>query len=103
MQQPADVDFCSITIDGSLDNDILQQRLHTVLKQREELQQIETELRAQLIARSEIMGLQSSYDSQIKEHINANVNLQVCFLNFTNLVIHMELRFICLNFDITGL
>lgn len=75
------MDFCSITIDGSLDNDILQQRLHSVMKQREELQQLETELQAQLIARSEIVGLQNSYDSQIKEHVNANVKIQVCFGN----------------------
>ncbi|KAL0317937.1 UNVERIFIED_CONTAM: hypothetical protein Sangu_2208000 [Sesamum angustifolium] len=71
-----DVDFCSITIDGGLDNDILQQRLHSVAKQREELQQVEIELRAQFIARSEIMGLQNTFDAQIKEHANATVKLQ---------------------------
>ena len=37
-REPLDVDFCSITIDGSLDNDILQQRLHTIAHQMEELQ-----------------------------------------------------------------
>lgn len=78
MQQPADVDFCSITIDGSMDNE-LQQRLHSVVKQKEELQHIETELRAEIIARSQIIALQSTYDSQMKEHVNANVKLQVCF------------------------
>ncbi|KAK4431275.1 hypothetical protein Salat_0889600 [Sesamum alatum] len=75
-REPLDVDFCSITIDGGLDNDILQQRLHSVAKQREELQQMEIELRAQFIARSEIMGLQNTFDAQIKEHANATVNLQ---------------------------
>lgn len=73
-----DVDFCSITIDGSLDNDILQQRLHSVVKQRDELQQMEIDLRAQLIARSEIMEMQNTYDSQLKEHASVNVKLQVC-------------------------
>ncbi|KAL0321606.1 UNVERIFIED_CONTAM: hypothetical protein Scaly_2457000 [Sesamum calycinum] len=75
-REPLDVDFCSITIDGGLDNDILQQRLHSVAKQREELQQVEIELRAQFIARSEIMGLQNTFDAQIKEHANATVKLQ---------------------------
>ncbi|KAL0299737.1 UNVERIFIED_CONTAM: hypothetical protein Sradi_6633500 [Sesamum radiatum] len=75
-REPLDVDFCSITIDGGLDNDILQQRLHSVAKQREELQQVEIELRAQFIARSEIMGLQNTFDTQIKEHANATVKLQ---------------------------
>lgn len=83
VQQPADVDFCSITIDASMDNE-LQQRLRSVVKQKEELQHIETELRAELIARSQIISLQSTYDSQIKEHVNANVKLQVCSLkNYT--------------------
>ena len=77
-REPADVDFCSITIDGSLDNDILQQRLHSVVKQRDELQQMEIDLRAQLIARSEIMEMQNTYDSQLEEHASVNVELQVC-------------------------
>ncbi|KAI3457950.1 hypothetical protein Pfo_014613 [Paulownia fortunei] len=75
-REPLDVDFCSITIDGGLDNDILQQRLHTLVKQREELQNMEIELRAQFIARSEIVGLQNTFDAQIKEHANATAKLQ---------------------------
>ncbi|XP_052187220.1 uncharacterized protein LOC127797989 isoform X2 [Diospyros lotus] len=75
-REPADVDFCSITIDGSSDNDILQQRLHNVAGQREELQQMEIDLRAQIIARSEILEVQKDFDAQIKEHKNANVKLQ---------------------------
>lgn len=74
---PLDVDFCSITVDGGLDNGILQQRFHNVAKQREELQNVEIELRAQVIARSEIVGLQNRFDAQIKEHSNANMKLQV--------------------------
>ncbi|KAK9291458.1 hypothetical protein L1049_019406 [Liquidambar formosana] len=75
-REPLDVDFCSITIDGSLDNDILQQRLHTVIRQREELQQMEIDLRAQVIARSEIIEMQNSFDAQMKEHADAAVKLQ---------------------------
>lgn len=73
---PADVDFCSITVDGSLDNDPLQHRLSTVAKQREELQRMETELRAQLIAKSEILEMRNSFDAQVKEQANANAKLQ---------------------------
>ena len=76
-REPLDVDFCSITIDGSLDNDVLQQRLHNVARQREEMQQIEIELRAQIIARSEIIEMQNSFDAQMKEHVNAAAKLQV--------------------------
>ena len=77
---PADGDFWSITIDGSLDNETWQQRMHSVVKQREELQQMETELRAQLIARGEIMEMRSTYDAHIKEHENAKIKLQVSCL-----------------------
>ncbi|KAL3653690.1 hypothetical protein CASFOL_003371 [Castilleja foliolosa] len=73
---PLDVDFCSITIDGDLDNDILQQQIHNLSKQREEYQNMEIEFRAQAIARSEIVGLQNRFDAQIKEHSNATLKLQ---------------------------
>lgn len=72
-----DVDFCSITIDGDLDNNILQQRLHALAKQREELQHMEIELRVQNIVRSEIVRVQNTFEAQIKERANANVKLQV--------------------------
>ncbi|XP_051142372.1 uncharacterized protein LOC127259233 isoform X2 [Andrographis paniculata] len=75
-REPLDVDFCSINIDGGLDSDILQQRLHTVVKQREELQQIEVDLRAQVIAKSEIVGLRNTIEAEIKEHANAIHNFQ---------------------------
>lgn len=80
MQQgrgPLDVDFCSITVDGALDNDIMQQRIHNVARQREELEHVEIELRAQMIARSEIMEMQNSFDAQLKEQANAVTKLQV--------------------------
>nr|GMC62889.1 uncharacterized protein LOC109150067 isoform X2 [Ipomoea batatas]GMC64694.1 uncharacterized protein LOC109150067 isoform X2 [Ipomoea batatas] len=75
-REPADVDFCSITIDGNLDNDLLQQRLHTVVKQREELQHMEIELRAQIITRSEIIEMRNAFDAEVKEQANANMKLQ---------------------------
>ncbi|GFP88764.1 hypothetical protein PHJA_001020100 [Phtheirospermum japonicum] len=75
-REPLDVDFCSITIDGGLDNDILQQQIHNVSKQREEYQNMEIEFRAQAIARSEIVGLQNRFDAQLKEHSNATLKLQ---------------------------
>ncbi|XVE64473.1 hypothetical protein DITRI_Ditri07aG0103600 [Diplodiscus trichospermus] len=75
-REPADVDFCSITVDGSLDDDILQQRIHNVTRQREEIQQMEVELRAQAIARSRILEMQSSCDAKIKAHSNAAAKLE---------------------------
>ncbi|XVF12744.1 hypothetical protein REPUB_Repub08aG0145900 [Reevesia pubescens] len=75
-REPADVDFCSITVDVSLDDDILQQRIHNVTRQREELQQMEVELRAQAIARSRILEMQSSCDAKIKAHANTAAKLE---------------------------
>uniref|UniRef100_A0A7N0U3N7 Uncharacterized protein n=1 Tax=Kalanchoe fedtschenkoi TaxID=63787 RepID=A0A7N0U3N7_KALFE len=75
-REPADVDFCSITIDGGMQNDILQQRLNHVSRQREELQQMEVELRAQVIVRTEIMDMQNRFEAQVKEHANNAALLQ---------------------------
>ncbi|XP_075513310.1 uncharacterized protein LOC142548709 isoform X1 [Primulina tabacum] len=75
-RESMNVDFCSITIDRGLDNNVLQQRLQTVAKQREELQHIEIELRGQLVGSSKILELQNTYDAQIHEHVNANIKLQ---------------------------
>ncbi|CAI8598582.1 unnamed protein product [Vicia faba] len=69
-REPVDVDFCSITMDGTLDNDILQQQIHTVVRQRHEILQMEIELKAQIIARSEMMEMRSTFDAQLKEHAN---------------------------------
>lgn len=74
--RPLEVDFCSLTIDNSPNNDLLQQRLHNISRQREELQQMEIELRAQTIARSEILELQKSFDTQMKEHANTALKLK---------------------------
>ncbi|XXG68087.1 hypothetical protein AAC387_Pa06g1260 [Persea americana] len=71
--EPLEVDFCAITIEGSgnLNNDLLN-----ISRRREELQQMEIELRAQVIARSEILEMQKSFDAQIKEQANTNSKLK---------------------------
>ncbi|KAG4172022.1 hypothetical protein ERO13_A12G247000v2 [Gossypium hirsutum] len=74
--EPADADFFPITVDGSLDDDILQQRIHDVARQREQLQQMEVELRAQAIARSRVLEMQSRYDAEIKAHANTAAKLE---------------------------
>ncbi|XP_006845533.2 uncharacterized protein LOC18435425 isoform X1 [Amborella trichopoda] len=73
---PLDVDFCSITIDNVPNGDPLQQRLHDISTQREELQQMEIDLRAEFIARSEIMEMRKSFDAQLKEHANNAAKLK---------------------------
>ncbi|XP_022722881.1 uncharacterized protein LOC111279993 isoform X4 [Durio zibethinus] len=75
-REPDDVNFCSNMVDGSLDDDILQQRIHDVARQREELQQMEVELRAQAIARSRILEIQSKCGAEIKAHANAASKLE---------------------------
>lgn len=49
----------------------------TMLLDREELEHVEIELRAQMIAKSEIMEMQNSFDAQLKEQANAVTKLQV--------------------------
>ena len=63
------------SVNGGSDHEL---RLDDVVKQREQLQHLEVNLKARLIARSEVMGMQEHFDSQIKEHITASVKLQVC-------------------------
>ncbi|CAH9140850.1 unnamed protein product [Cuscuta epithymum] len=75
-REPADVDFGSTSVDENLDNDLLQQRLHSVVKQRDELQRMEIDLRAQIITRSEIMELRKVFDAKVKEQANTNMKLQ---------------------------
>ncbi|XP_031382843.1 uncharacterized protein LOC116197000 isoform X2 [Punica granatum] len=75
-REPLDVDFSSITMDGTSENDYLQQRLHAVARQREDLQQMEIDLRARMIARSEITSIRNSFEAQVKEHADAVVKLQ---------------------------
>ncbi|CAL0327510.1 unnamed protein product [Lupinus luteus] len=75
-REPLDVDFRSLSVDGTLDNDVLQQQLHNVVRQREEVLQVEIELKAQVIARTEIMEMRSTFDAQLKEHANNASKLQ---------------------------
>ncbi|XWS38038.1 hypothetical protein CRYUN_Cryun19dG0096700 [Craigia yunnanensis] len=49
---------------------IYEQQVHNITRQREELQQMEVELRARAIARSRILEMQSSCDAKIKSHAN---------------------------------
>ncbi|GMH08835.1 hypothetical protein Nepgr_010675 [Nepenthes gracilis] len=72
------VDFSSIQMDGigGLDDGMLQQRIHDLGRQREELQQVEIELRAQMIARLQIREMQHNFDAQIKEQTNVTTKLQ---------------------------
>ncbi|THU54050.1 hypothetical protein C4D60_Mb10t20930 [Musa balbisiana] len=73
------VDYCAITIDtddAELNGDILQQKLQEIMRQREELQQMEIELQARAIARSEILEVQNSFEVQLKEHMNINADLK---------------------------
>ncbi|KAL5230373.1 hypothetical protein ABZP36_029149 [Zizania latifolia] len=72
------LDDCSIAIDGSggLSEDIIQQRLQSIVRQREELQQVEMELRAQVIAHPQIIEAQRSFEAAAKEHVAAASKLK---------------------------
>ncbi|KAK9050402.1 hypothetical protein SSX86_030628, partial [Deinandra increscens subsp. villosa] len=70
-REPVNAEF--FTIDGVSDHEL---HLDEVVKQREQLQHLEVNLKARLIARSEVIGIQERFESQIKEHITSNVNLQ---------------------------
>ncbi|KAF5801258.1 hypothetical protein HanRHA438_Chr06g0255251 [Helianthus annuus] len=69
--ETVNVDYFSV--DGVSDHEL---HLDEVVKQREELQHLEVNLKARLIARSEVTGIHERFDSQIKEHITSNVKLQ---------------------------
>ncbi|KAK9994869.1 hypothetical protein SO802_024572 [Lithocarpus litseifolius] len=75
-REPLDVSYCSMAVDGGLNDELLPQRLHNLARQREELQRMEIEIKAQLISRSEIVELQTIFDARIKEHANATAKLQ---------------------------
>ncbi|KAK4784494.1 hypothetical protein SAY86_018862 [Trapa natans] len=75
-RESLDMDFASVTTNGGPDNDFLQQRLHDIVRQREELQQMEIDVRAQMITKSEITAIRNSFQVQVKEHADAFVKLQ---------------------------
>ncbi|CAK9256750.1 unnamed protein product [Sphagnum jensenii] len=56
--------------------EVLEQRLHDIATQREQLQQAEVELRACFIARSEVIQMQNTFDEQSKQHSHIVVDLQ---------------------------
>eukprot|EP00249_Psilotum_nudum_P024733 c29279_g1_i1 orf=728-4054(-) len=68
----------SLSVDCSQENrdEVLQQRLHEIIRQREQLQNMEVELKAQFIARVEISRLQSGFDEKAKQHAAIVANLQ---------------------------
>lgn len=65
--------------DGFSSSEMLQQQILNVSRKKGELQQLEIELRAQMIARHEIMEIQSNYESQFTEYANASARMQVRF------------------------
>ncbi|KAE8728900.1 hypothetical protein F3Y22_tig00004045pilonHSYRG00026 [Hibiscus syriacus] len=75
--EPADADFFQITVNGNLDDDILQRRIHDVTRQREAFQQMDIELQAQAIARSTILEMQRSCDAKIEAHANTAAKVEV--------------------------
>ncbi|KAL6900672.1 hypothetical protein ACP4OV_005348 [Aristida adscensionis] len=87
-------DFCSITIDGSrgLSEDILQQRLQSVVRQREELQQVEIELRAQAIAHPQIIEAQRSFQAAAKEHVAAAAKLKDQLHEREQYILELEMK-----------
>ncbi|CAA0409582.1 unnamed protein product [Arabidopsis thaliana] len=62
--------------DGYSNSEMLQQQILNVSRKKGELQQLEIELRAQMIARHEIMEIQSNYESQFTEYANAAARMQ---------------------------
>ncbi|XP_074319916.1 uncharacterized protein LOC141656766 isoform X3 [Silene latifolia] len=73
------MEFHSIQMDGivSVDDGIVQQRIQNLARQREEMQQVEIELRAQLIAKAEIVEMQNTFEAQFKEQSSTMSRLQV--------------------------
>jgi hypothetical protein len=72
--------------------EVLEQRLHDIATQREQLQQAEVELRACFIARSEVIQMQNTFDEQSKQHSHIVVDLQV-FSSFWNKIMLPEKQY----------
>ncbi|XP_021320281.1 uncharacterized protein LOC8060899 isoform X1 [Sorghum bicolor] len=87
-------DFCAITIDGSggLSEDILQQRLQSLARQREELQQVEIELRAQAIAHPQIIEAQQSFQAAAKEHAAAVAKIKEQLHEREQYILELEMK-----------
>ncbi|BBN01242.1 hypothetical protein MPTK1_2g05870 [Marchantia polymorpha subsp. ruderalis] len=67
-----------------------QQRLHEVSRERERLQQAEVEMRAQYIARSEVVRMQNGLDEQAKQHAEIVNNLQGQVQEMEQQIRHLE-------------
>ncbi|KFK26987.1 hypothetical protein AALP_AA8G319700 [Arabis alpina] len=67
-REPVDLDFYGSCSDAEL----LEQRIHAVSRQKGELQQLEIELRAQMMA----MEIQRNFESQSAEYANAAARMQ---------------------------
>ncbi|KAF7095570.1 hypothetical protein CFC21_097708 [Triticum aestivum] len=87
-------DFCSITIDGTggLSEDILQQRLQSIVRQREELQQVEIDLRAQAIAHPQIIEVQRRFGEATKEHLVAAEKLKEQLHEREKYILELEMK-----------
>ncbi|XP_020571865.1 uncharacterized protein LOC110018774 isoform X2 [Phalaenopsis equestris] len=71
------IDLSTISNNGEgSKEDSLQLRIQEITRQREDLQHLEIELRAQVIARAEVLEMHNSYGSQLKEHIDAAAKLK---------------------------
>ncbi|RZC84653.1 hypothetical protein C5167_047440 [Papaver somniferum] len=88
-QQQLDGDLCSMLMN---DNNNAEQKLHNIIRQRQELLQMEVELRAQFIARSEIIAMQNSYNAQINDHANAASQLKEQLREREQTIREMELK-----------
>nr|CAB3481622.1 unnamed protein product [Digitaria exilis] len=86
--------FCAITIDGTggLSEDILQQRLQSVVRQREELQQVEIDLRAQAIAHPQIIQVQQTYQAAVKEKAAAAAKLKDQLHEREQYILELEMK-----------
>lgn len=68
------LDYFSIRMDGRCsDAELLEQRIHNVSKEKGELERLEIELRAQMMA----MEIQRNFESQSAEFANAAARMQV--------------------------
>ncbi|CAH2070068.1 unnamed protein product [Thlaspi arvense] len=71
-REPGDLDFYSITMDGSCSDGELLEQIRNVSRQKGELQQREIELRAQMMA----MEIQRNFESRSAEYENAAARMQ---------------------------
>ncbi|XP_057823785.2 uncharacterized protein LOC131036010 isoform X4 [Cryptomeria japonica] len=73
-----DNDLGSISIESGLSNneDSMQQGLHEIVRQREQLQRMEIDLRARFIAQADVFRIQTEFEEQTKQHASIVASLQ---------------------------